>query len=66
LPHCQWSALRTTTHAAAPLDQAMAIQHRMDGAFGRSTPAHTQEEPIAIITSGQKRKHGSAAHFVVE
>jgi hypothetical protein len=30
----QWRPVRTTTYATAPLHQAVAIEHRMDGAFG--------------------------------
>jgi len=36
LPQRQRCALCTTTHAAAPLDQAVAIEHCMNGAFGRN------------------------------
>src|SRR5215472_3377889 len=43
-------ALSTTTHAAAALDQAMTIQHGMDGAFGRDGDAReSTEQPLADL-----------------
>jgi hypothetical protein len=52
LPQRQRSALRTTTQAAAPLDQAMAIEHGVDGAFGRDrNTRESAEQSLADFAS---------------
>src|SRR4029434_10459720 len=52
LPKGQRSALRTTTHAAAALHQAVAIQHGMHGAFGRDGNAReSADQAIANFAS---------------
>src|SRR5229473_2439697 len=39
LPYRQSGSLSATTHPTATFDQAVAIQHRMDRAFGRNRDA---------------------------
>src|SRR5258708_26095597 len=49
-------SLGPTTHAAAALDQAMAIEHRMDGALGRAENSGESSQQALANPAGTPRR----------